>query len=94
MVCISNRSGIPTSRGYCQPIPAPPAEFNTVYTVLKRAEELFQRIGQQAVILTWDEALYSKEQIVKRRNAAEFKNLFNRMGGLHRALNYMCDIGK
>ena len=91
---ISNRPGIPTNIGYCQPIPAPPAEFNTVYTVLKRAEALFRRIGQQAVILTWDEALYSKAQIVKWRNATEFENLFNRMGGFHRALNYMGDIGK
>ena len=88
------QSVITTSIGYCQPIPAPPAEFNNLYTVLKRAEALFRRIGQQAVILTWDEALYSKAQIVKWRNAAEFENLFNRMGGFHQALNYIDDIGK
>ena len=91
---VSNRPGIPTSIGHCQPIPALPAEFNTVYTVLKKAEAIFRRTGQQAVILTWDEALYSKGQIVKWRNAAEFGNLFNGMSGFHRALNYMGDTGK
>ena len=45
------------------------------------------------IILTWDEALYSKAQIIKWRNADEFENLFNRMGGFHRATNYMGDIG-
>ena len=98
MVCIScqvsDLPGIPTSICYCQLIPAPPAEFNTVYTVLKRPEALFRRIGQQAVMLTLDEALYFKAQIVKWRNAAEFENLFKRMGGFHQALNYKGDIGK
>ena len=41
------------------------------------------------IILTRDEALYSKAQIIKWRNADEFENLFNRMGGFHRATNYI-----
>ena len=45
------------------------------------------------IILTWDEALYSKAQIIKWRNANESENLFNRMGRFHRATNYMGDIG-
>ena len=54
---------------------------------------MFRRIGQEMIILTWDEALCSKAQIIKWRNADEFENLFNRMGGFHRATNYMGDIG-
>ena len=86
---ISNRPSVPTNIGYCQAIPSPPSDFNTVYTVLKRAEALFRRIGQEMIILTWDEALYSKAQIIKWRNADEFENLFNRMDGFHQATNYM-----
>ena len=90
---ISNRLSVPTNIGYCQAIPSFPSDVNTVYTVLKRAEALFRRIGQEMIILTWDEALYPKAQIIKWRNADEFENLFNRMGGFHRATNYMGDIG-
>ena len=88
---ISNRPSVPTNIGYCQAISSPPSDFNTVYTVLKRAEALFRRIGQQLFIITWGEALYSKAQIIKWRNADEFENLFNRMGEFHRTTNYMGD---
>ena len=69
---ISNRPSVPTNSGYCQAIPSPPSDFNTVYTVLKRA--LYRRIGQEMITLTWDEALYSKAQIIKWRHADEFEN--------------------
>ena len=90
---ISNRPSVPTNIGYCQAFPSPPSDFNTVYTVLEREETLFGRIEEELIILTWDEALYSKAQIIKWRNANEFENPFNRMGGFHRATNYMGDIG-
>ena len=73
---ISNRPSVPTNIGYCQTIPSPPSDFNTVYTVLKRAKALCGRIGQEMIILTWDEALYSKAQIIMWRNADEFENTF------------------
>ena len=67
-------------------------KVNTVYTVLKRAQSMFRRLGQTAVILTWDEALYSKARIVKWRNPDESADLSNRRGGFHRATNFMGDI--
>ena len=80
----------PINIGYCQVIAAPLTDFDTVYTVLKRAESIFQRLRQQVEVnLTWDEALYSKAQIIKRRNPEEFRNVFNRLGGSHRATNFM-----
>ena len=90
---LSTYPAIPTNIGYCQAIPSPPPDFNTVYTVLKRAQSMFRRLGQTVVILTWDEALYSKAQIVKWRNPDEFADLFNRLGGFHRSTNFMGDIG-
>ena len=62
---ISNHPSVPTNIGYCQAFPSLPSDSNTVYTVFKRAEALFRRIGQEMIILTWDEALYSKAQIIK-----------------------------
>ena len=90
---LSTYPAIPTNTGYCQAIPSPPSDFNTVYTVLKRAQSMFRRLGQTVVILTWDETLYSKAQIVKWRNPDEFADLFNRLGGFHRATNFMGDTG-
>ena len=90
---ISTKVYGPTSIGYCQAIAAPPSDLNTVYTVLKRADSMFQRLGQSEVILTWDEALYSKAQIIKWRNPDKFKNVFNRLGGFHRATDFMGIIG-
>ena len=40
---ISHKVYGPTNIGYFQAIAAPPTDFNTVYTVLKRAESMFQR---------------------------------------------------
>ena len=90
---LSTYPAIPTNTRYCQAIPSPPSDFNTVYTVLKRAQSMFRRLGQTVVILTWDEALYSKAQIVKWRNPDEFADLFNRLGGFHRTTNFMGDTG-
>jgi hypothetical protein len=43
--------------------------------------------------VTYDEAIYSKAQMIKWRNPAEFVNDNVEMGGMHHALNYMGDIG-
>ena len=48
---ISNHPSVPTNIGYCQAIPSPLSDFNTVYTVLKRTEALFRRIGQEIIIM-------------------------------------------
>ena len=69
---ISTKVYGPTSIGYCQAIAAPPSDLNTVCTVLKRADSMFQRLGQSEVILMWDEALYSKAQIIKWMNLRMF----------------------
>ena len=42
-VMISHKVYGPTNIGYFQAIATPPTDFNTVYTVLKRAESMFQR---------------------------------------------------
>ena len=49
---------------------------------------MFQRLRQSDVILT-----YFKVQIIKWRNPDEFKNVFNRLGGFHRATNFMGIVG-
>ena len=38
----STYPAIPTNIGYCQAIPSPPSDFNTVYTVLKKAQLMFR----------------------------------------------------
>ena len=49
---ISNRPSVPTNISYFQAIASSSSDFNTVYTVFKRAEALFRRIVQEMIILT------------------------------------------
>ena len=56
---ISHKVYGPTNIGFCQANAAPPTDFDTVSTALKRAESMFRRLRQQVAILTLDEAMYS-----------------------------------
>lgn len=75
-------------------IPASATEFNTVYTMMKVFQKLFRALGQEWTYVTYDEAIYSKAQLIKCRNMDEFRDDELEMGGMHRAMNLMGDIGK
>ena len=92
---VSHKLHVPTTRiGYCPMIPASATEFNTVYTMMKVFKQLFRALGQEWTYITYDEAIYSKAQMIKWRNMDEFKDDEMEMGGMHRAMNFMGDIGK
>ena len=92
---VSHRIRVPKTRiGYCPMIPASASEFNTVYTMMKVFQQLFRALGQEWTYITYDEAIYSKAQMIKWRNMDEFKDDEMDMEGMHRALNFMGDIGK
>ena len=92
---LSHKIRVPKTRiGYCPMIPASATEFNTVYTMMKVFQRLFRALGQEWTYVTYDEAIYSKAQMIKWRNMDEFKDDEMDMGGMHRAMNFMGDIGK
>ena len=57
--------------------------------MMKKFQTMFHSLGQQWTMVTYDEAIYSKAQIIKWRNPEEFSNDNLEMGSMHRAINYM-----
>ena len=82
-----------TEIGYCPMLPASATEMNTIYTMMKTFQQACAALDQEWTYITYDEAIYSKAQMIKWRNMAEFENDHLEMGGMHRAMNFMGDIG-
>ena len=82
-----------TNIGYCPMIPASSAEFDTIYTMMKVFQRMFQSLGLNWTWATYDEAIYAKAQMIKWQNPDKFANDKLEMGGMHRAMNFMGDIG-
>ncbi|MES9881199.1 MAG: hypothetical protein ABW185_10000 [Sedimenticola sp.] len=83
-----------TKIGYCPMIPASATEMNTIYTMMKTFQCLFRSLGQDWTYVTYDEAIYSKAQMIKWKHFDQFQTDELDMGGMHRAMNYMGDIGR
>ena len=72
-----------TEIGYCPMIPVPATDFNTIYTMMKSFQRMFSSLGQKWTLVTYDEAIYCKAQIIEWRNHQEFENDHFEMGGMH-----------
>ena len=71
-----------------------PTDYSTIYTVLKIVQEMSKHLQQSTVVITFDLAIYSKEEEIHWRYPEEFQNLVISLGGFHIALNYLALIGK
>ena len=60
-----------TKIGYCSLLPASPTDFSTVFTTLKNLQKMMTSLGQQTTVVTFDEAIYSKET----QNEYNFQNI-------------------
>ncbi|CAM2107683.1 unnamed protein product [Caretta caretta] len=74
-------------------IPAPATDVNTAYTRRKYFQDMFHSLGQDWTYVIYDEAMYCKAQLIKWRNRTEFDNDPFEMGGVHRTVNFLGDIG-
>jgi hypothetical protein len=83
-----------TNIGYCPMIDGNSTEFSTVYTVLKHAQMISVRLGQEDTVITFDLLIYIKAKQIQWRFPEEFSNVVIRMGGFHIALNFLSVIGK
>ena len=80
--------------GYCQVIEASPTELPTVYTVLRRSLDMANQLGQQDVIVVFDQAIYAKALDVKWQCKEEFKRIVLRLGSFHTICSFIAVIGK
>jgi len=57
-------------------------------------QEVSKLLQQSTAVITFDLAIYSKEEEIHWHYAEEFQNLVIHLGGFHIALNYLALIGK
>jgi len=91
---VSSRVPELTTIGYCPLIPESPTNVKTVYTVLKTIQNMLNSLDQDKKVITFDEAIYSKANIITWQRPDEFKDIVLRLGGFHTALTFMAVIGK
>ena len=66
-----------------------PTDYSTIYTVLKIVQEMSKHLQQSTAVITFDLAIYSKEEEIHWRYPEEFQNLVIHLRGFHIALNYL-----
>ena len=85
---------LPTVIGYCPMINGSSTEFSTVYTVMKKAQNMCASLDQKDVVVTFDLAIYCKAKQIMWKYPDEFHDTLIRLGGFHIALNFLAVLGK
>ena len=75
-------------------IDASPTELSTVYTSMKRSQELALQVGQDSVDVVYDQAIYCKGLEIQFARGMEFQNVVLRLGPLHTIFMYLKVLGK
>ena len=90
---VSAKVSFPTTTGNCRTIPQPPTDMNVVYTAMLNIQKMLTNLGQQDVCITIDESIY---EIAKKLQwtVDSLKSVTLRLGGFHRAKNFLGVIGK
>lgn len=74
-------------------IMAPPNDFSTVYTVLKRTKEQMNALGQTICPIVFDMGLLSKALEIVWANPREFEGVYPLEGGMHFLMSVFGGIG-
>lgn len=82
------------SIGYCQVIDASPTELPTVNTVLKQSMKMADQLGQNDVIVVFDQAIYAKALEIIWQDHDQFKCVVLRLGTFHTICAFLAAIGK
>lgn len=90
----SEKEELVTVPCYIPSINSQPSDISTVYTTLKKGEQLAIECGQSYHVHTFDQQLYAIAQQVKFANTSEFANLTVRLGGFHTLCCYISCINK
>ena len=74
---------------YLPVIAAAPTDLSTVHVMLKRSMAVAHKLQQENVLITLDQALYSKAQEIVCKHQNEFQNITLRMGSFHIACTFL-----
>ena len=83
----------PTIIGNCRTLPASPTDINVVYTMLINVRKMLINLGQKDPCVTVDEAVYQLAKQVQWLVPA-LQDITVRLGGFHRAKNFLGVLGK
>ena len=90
---VSVKASFPTTIGNCRTVPASPTDANVVCSVLLNVNNILTKLEQEDPCVTVDESIYQIAKQVKWRVLA-LQNMTLRLGGFHRAKNFLGVIGK
>ena len=79
---------LPTVIRYCPIINGSSTELSTIYTVIKKAQNICASLGQKDTVITFDLAIYCKAKLITWKYPEQFTNTVIRLGGFHVALNF------
>lgn len=93
---ITNRRDIPAQSkvGYLPVIDASPTEFSTVKEILKRSEEIGDKLNLKYICLVFDEAIYAKVQQIRWKEERYLSRFVVRLGEFHMAMSFCGAISK
>ena len=83
----------PTVIGNCRTIPASPTDINVVHTMMVNVKKMLTSLGQGDPCLTVDESIYQLAKQVQWCTPF-LQDMTIRLGGFHRAKNFLGIIGK
>ena len=83
-----------TAVSFAPVIDSKPADMATVYTTMKRCQEMTASLGQIHPIQTMDQQLYAIAQQVKWQLPEEFQSHVLRLGGFHTVCCFIASVGK
>ena len=90
---VSLKVSSPTIIGNCRTIPASPTDINVIYTMMKNVKQMLVNLGQKDPCITVDESIYELAKQVQWL-IPDLDDITIRLGGFHRAKNFMGVIGK
>ena len=91
---ISGKITTPTVIRNCRSVPASPTDISVVYTVLVNIKKMLNNIGQDPAIITCDEGIYSLSKEAQWQVIPQLDSVILRLGGFHRAKNFVGIIGR
>lgn len=74
-------------------IMAPPNDYNTVYTTLKRTKEQMSALGQNVCPITFDMGLLTKALEIVWSRTTEFDGVLPMEGGMHFLMSVFAGVG-
>lgn len=94
-IMINNNAVVVRSKiGYLDTLDHPATDTSTIYTLLKRAVEIRQRLNLSSVVAVFDQAMYAKASQVLWEKKEEFPCVVLMLGTFHLLLAMLAVIGK